>query len=87
MKRTMLVLLVTGLSAFGCGPYEVHVNDVKVDGNITHTLKFDVEDLKKYFQAECEQEVPASQVQDCVDAKIGRFLSFMSASPSPTPTQ
>lgn len=74
------VLLVSS-----CGPYKVEVKDIKVDGNVTHTINFNFDDLKKYFLAECEEEVAPADVQDCVDAKAGRFLTFMSG-PAPSPS-
>ncbi len=41
------------------------------------TVKFDLTDITKYFRAECEEEVPADQVDQCVNEKVGKFLTLL----------
>jgi len=88
MRKTLGFTVLMVVLVASCGPYKVQVDDIKVDGNITHTIAFNFDDLKKYFKAECEEEVAPADVAECVDAKVGKFLTFMSTplpSPSATP--
>lgn len=68
-----------------CGPYKVEVEPVEVH------VKFNMDDLKQYFQVQCEQLVLAGQysgtVDQCATQKVGEFLSTMQyyAQPSPSP--
>lgn len=65
-KLLPLILLLAS-----CGPMQVDVS-----GTVTHKFEIDIENLRKYFIALCEEE-NAEDVEACADEKTGKFFEYV----------
>lgn len=74
-KYTLVAFIV--FAAIGCGKQEIEVKPITGDINVHH--KLELEDVKMYFTAECEDSLPQGYTQaeldQCVDIKMGKFLT------------
>lgn len=70
------IIILAVLLSSGCGGHY----DAKVSGDVYVHHQIEVQDLNKYFYAECEVDNPSdtpAQLQTCADAKVGQVLSFL----------
>lgn len=76
MEKYVAAIMGACLSLTACGEIK-HTAGGDVDVN----LKIDFDELQKYFEPVCQEELPEateSEIEDCVNLKIGEFLDAIS---------